>query len=76
MQKTEQDDPHVSASFSMPQSIKKEMDRRCQRLRLSRTEYLKLLVVQDLDKGEDAPFDISRKPAAESERPGGAAKKR
>jgi hypothetical protein len=67
MQKTDQSDAHVSVSFSLPKSVKDEMDRRCERLRISRTDYLKFMVLWELDKGEDAPFDMPRtpKPAAE-----------
>ena len=39
------------------------MDRRIQTLRMSRTDYLKMMVLWELDKGEDAPFDMPRKPA-------------
>ena len=57
------DDVHVSVSFSLPISIKELMDRRIERLRMSRTDYLKMMVLWELDKGEDAPFDMPRKPA-------------
>jgi hypothetical protein len=62
MQKNPQDDAHVSVSFSLPLYVKREMDRRCQRLRISRTDYLKFMVLWELDKGEDAPFDMPRTP--------------
>jgi hypothetical protein len=62
MPETEQADPHISVSFSIPISVKEEMDRRAKRLRLSRTDYLKALVLWELDKGEDAPFDLPRIP--------------
>ncbi len=29
---------------------------------MSRTDYLKMMVLWELDKGEDAPFDMPRKP--------------
>jgi hypothetical protein len=57
------DDVHVSVSFSLPMSIKEQMDRRIRTLRMSRTDYLKMMVLWELDKGEDAPFDMPRKPA-------------
>jgi hypothetical protein len=57
------DDIHVSVSFSLPLSVKDLMDRRIERLRMSRTDYLKMMVLWELDKGEDAPFDMPRKPA-------------
>ena len=49
--KSDQGDHHVSCSFSFPKSMKEEMDKRAERLRLSRTDYLKMLVINDLDKG-------------------------
>jgi hypothetical protein len=64
-------DHHVSCSFSLPRSIKGEMDERAARLRLTRTDYLKLLVLADLDKG-DAPLEIirtPREPAPEPDKP-------
>jgi hypothetical protein len=64
---SEQSDPHISVSFSIPVSVKEDMDRRAKRLRLSRTDYIKLIVLWDLDKGEDAPFDFPRKPRPEPE---------
>jgi hypothetical protein len=57
------DDIHVSVSFSLPLSVKAQMDRRIQMLRMSRTDYLKTMVLWELDKGEDAHFDMPRKPA-------------
>lgn len=60
-QEEAENDLHVSCSFSLPRSIKSEMDLRAARLRLTRTDYLKLLVLADLDKG-DAPLEITRTP--------------
>jgi hypothetical protein len=62
MQKSDQSDPHVSVSFSLPRSVKEEMDRRAKTLRITRTNYLKLMVLWELDKGADAPFDMPRTP--------------
>jgi hypothetical protein len=64
MPKNDQSDPHVSVSFSLPRSIKKEMDDRARSLRISRSDYLKLMVLWELDKGKDAPFDMPRTPIA------------
>jgi hypothetical protein len=62
MQKSDQSDPHVSVSFSLPLSVKEEMDRRAKRLRITRSDYLKFMVLWELDKGADAPFDMPRTP--------------
>jgi hypothetical protein len=62
MADSQESDPHVSCSFSISRSLKEIMDRRAKRLRLSRTDYLKLLVLWDTSKGEDAPFDYPLKP--------------
>jgi len=60
--KTQQErDPHVSVSFSLPLSVKMDMDRRTANLRMSRTDYLKHLVLAELDKGLDAPFEVIRR---------------
>lgn len=60
----EEDDPHVSVSFSLPRSVKDRMDRRIANLLISRTDYLKLMVLWELDKGDEAPFDFPRKPVS------------
>ena len=62
MQDPDENDPHISVSFSLPRSVKDRMDRRIDRLLISRTDYLKLMVLWELDKGEEAPFDFPRKP--------------
>lgn len=64
MQDPEENDPHVSVSFSLPRSVKDRMDRRIAKLLISRTDYLKLMVLWELDKGEEAAFDFPRKPIA------------
>jgi hypothetical protein len=57
-------DPHVSVSFSVPKSIKEAMDIRIRSLKITRSDYLKLMVLWDLDKGPDGVFDQgSRKPS-------------
>jgi hypothetical protein len=60
--KEHDDDPHVSCSFSIPKSIKDKMDRRIARLSITRSDYIKWIVLWELDKGEDAVFDMPRKP--------------
>ena len=63
-------DPHVSCSFSIPVSVKEDMDAmdaRAKRLRLSRTDYIKLIILWDLNKGKDAPFDFPLSPGPEPE---------
>jgi hypothetical protein len=44
--------------------MKEEIDVRAAKLRLTRTDYLRLLVMADLDKG-DAPLVVERHPTAE-----------
>jgi hypothetical protein len=66
MDNTDQADPHVSVSFSLPVSVKSDMDKRAKSLRISRSDYLKLMVLWDLDHGPDAPFEAGiRKPTVE-----------
>ena len=60
--KEDNDDPHVSVSFSLPRSIKEQMDGRIASLRITRSDYLKWMVLWELDKGADAPFDMPRLP--------------
>ena len=43
------------------------MDARAKRLRLSRTDYIKLIILWDLNKGKDAPFDFPLQPGPEPE---------
>ena len=50
------DDPRISVRFSLPTSVLEAMDRRAKSLRIKRNEYVKTLIVWDLDKGIDAPF--------------------
>jgi hypothetical protein len=59
--KNPNEDIHISVSFSLPKSVKEEMDRRIERLRMSRTDYLKAMVLWELDKGEDADFNFPKK---------------
>jgi hypothetical protein len=46
------DDPYTTASFSLPVSMKLALDKRAASLRLSRSDYLKLLIRADLDKAD------------------------
>lgn len=61
---TRQTDPHVSVSFSIPKSIKAEMDKRISSLRISRSDYLKLMILWELDQGPEAFFNMPRKPTS------------
>jgi hypothetical protein len=42
----------------MPRDMKADLDARAAKLRLTRTDYLRLLILADLDKG-DAPLQIT-----------------
>lgn len=64
------DDPHTSVSFSLPKSIKEKLDKRIDRLNITRSDYLKWMVLWELDKGEDAPFDMPRRPRPVEEEQG------
>lgn len=55
-------DPHVPCSFSIPASVKKDMDTRANNLGLSRSGYINFLILFDLAKGKDAIFDYPLKP--------------
>jgi hypothetical protein len=55
-------DTHVTLSISLPRSVKADMDRRCESLRMARTDYVKQMILWDLDKGEGALFDFPRTP--------------
>jgi hypothetical protein len=41
----------------MPRDMKADLDTRAAKLRLTRTDYLRLLILADLDKG-DAPLEL------------------
>lgn len=60
--KEDNDDPHVSVSFSLPKSVKEKMDERIASLSITRSDYLKWMVLWELDKGPDAEFDMPRRP--------------
>jgi hypothetical protein len=60
--KERDEDPHVSVSFSLPKSIKEQMDQRIDSLQITRSDYLKWMVLWELDKGPDALFDMARAP--------------
>jgi hypothetical protein len=52
------EDPHVSRTISMPRSLAVEMDDRAKRLGLTRTDYVRLLIVADLHKGGNLKIDL------------------
>jgi hypothetical protein len=52
------DDLYEGLSFSVPRSIKDKINERARRLRMTRSDYLKTLVLSDLDRGPDAPLEI------------------
>jgi hypothetical protein len=62
-------DPHVSVSFSVPRSIKEAMDIRIRSLKITRSDYLKFMVLFDLDKGPTGDFEYPRKPSLILEEP-------
>jgi hypothetical protein len=51
-------DLYESLSFSVPRSIKERINERARRLRMTRSDYLKILVLSDLDRGLDASLEI------------------
>ena len=55
---TSRDDLYEGCSFSIPRSIKEKINDRARSLRMTRSDYLKALVLQDLDRGPDAPLEI------------------
>lgn len=52
------DDLYEGLSFSVPRSIKEKINERARSLRMTRSDYLKTLVLSDLDRGPDAPLEI------------------
>jgi hypothetical protein len=61
------DDTYVSVSISLPKSLKREINERALRLRMTRTDYVKALLLADLSQGPDAPFVVEYKPRPASE---------
>ena len=55
-------DPRISVTFSILRSIKEDMDQRAKSLRMSRTDYIRALVLWELDRGPEAAFDLPRRP--------------
>lgn len=51
-------DLYEGLSFSVPRSIKEKINERARRLRMTRSDYLKTLVLADLDRGPDAALEI------------------
>jgi hypothetical protein len=57
--------PYTTCTISLPVSLKEDLDKRAASLRLTRTDYLRLLVLADLAKGEGAPMpELAPKPRA------------
>jgi hypothetical protein len=52
------DDLYEGLSFSVPRSIKEKINERARSLRMTRSDYLKTLVLSDLDRGPEAPLEI------------------
>jgi hypothetical protein len=63
------DDSYVSLSISVPKSLRTEIHERALSLRLTRTDYVKALIIQDLSQGKDAPFALTYKPRPKEETP-------
>jgi hypothetical protein len=55
-------DIYEGLSFSVPRSIKGRINERARSLRMTRSDYLKTLVLQDLDRGPEAPLEIRPSP--------------
>lgn len=72
------EDTYVSLSISVPKSLRKEIHERALSLRLTRTDYVKALIIADLSAGPDAPFALTYKPRPRQEvaEPPAAAKRR
>lgn len=56
------DDRYVSLSISVPKSLRGEIHERALSLRLTRTDYIKALIIADLSRGKDAPFALELQP--------------
>ena len=56
------DDTYVSLSISVPKSLKSEIHERALSLRMTRTDYVKALIMADLSQGPDAPFALTLSP--------------
>lgn len=65
------DDRYVSLSISVPKSLRGEIHERALSLRLTRTDYIKALIIADLSRGKDAPFalELQPRPAAAVQAP-------
>jgi hypothetical protein len=55
-------DTYVSLSISVPKSMRKEIHERALSLRMTRTDYIKALIVADLSQGPNAPFTYTQTP--------------
>jgi hypothetical protein len=58
----------------MPRSLAIELDERAKKLRLTRTDYLRLLVLADLDRGGNLRIDLPEVPVEQIEAKRNAAK--
>jgi len=67
-------DPHVTRTFSMPRSLAIELDERAEKLRLTRTDYLRLLVLADLQEGGNLQINLSEVPLEQIDAKRNAAK--
>jgi hypothetical protein len=54
-------DTYVSLSISVPKSLRNEIHERALRLRMTRTDYVKALILKDLAGGLDAPLTMEYK---------------
>jgi hypothetical protein len=73
------DDTYVSLSISVPKSLREEIHERALSLRITRTDYVKALIIADLSHGPDAPFSLTYQPRPRTESSGAqpaAAKRR
>ena len=52
------EDNSVSMSFSVKRSLKIKITERARSLGISRTDYIKRLVLMDLERGPDAPLEF------------------
>jgi hypothetical protein len=61
------DDTYVSLSISVPKSLRREIHERALSLRITRTDYVKALIIADLSHGPDAPFSLTYNPRPRTE---------
>jgi hypothetical protein len=61
------DDTYVSLSISVPKSLRREIHERALSLRITRTDYVKALIIADLSQGPEAPFSLTYNPRPRTE---------